>query len=486
MSNFHVSFSYKGQKYDFDLVSKQKSETSIIINGISYAILTDQKQIPAVKEILQGLQSLQSEEDLEGRIKSLESASNVSVTTIGKGVFGAPSSWKEKEEASLPRKTELLAEAYWNKNKDMVPAGLKGFLGPDHADAFDKAMKADDSKELAEILKQCKLSSHEIFDIYQNEELPYPLSYPKNSPYEITLEDLNNLQQYLNAIQFSGVVRISDNKATYTISAKGQEKLENAVYPIHSVGKVFTGATALMAMPEESYDQPLELDLEHVPKPIQEHIKTNKPTLHQAMTHQAGFGDYLENYEAAIKNGPLPEVKRPEDFLKFADNKFYPLNEEHYSNMGILLVALAVQHKTGEPFDKLQQEKLLNVANITLSKTKPSNARYNREDPCDGQIAGGPAGGYWASPEELHKLGTFLKQKCLEDPNFLSKMERFGQEFYVIEDREIRHSGNSSSGSSIISSFLDSGITITILSDRSHFMADKLYHTIRENLINAP
>lgn len=431
MSDFHISLYYKGQPCHFDLI---KSDSGLTIGGNTYQIRSEQMSL--VNEILKGL-SVSSEGELDGRIKSLANTADVSVTKIGTRVLGP---WIERENY---------------KRIDMLPEKFKGR----------------------------GLASHEIFDIYLAEGLPYPLGSPKTEPYEITQEDLSNLQNYLTAIKFTGVVRISDEKGAYTVSAKGQEMFENAPYPIHSIGKIFTGAVLLLTMPEDSYNQPLDLDLKDIPDAVQEHIRKNRPTLLQTMTHRAGFGDYLGNYEKAIMRGENPAITKPEDFLKFADTEFYPLDEEHYSNLGTLLSALAGQHKIGKPYDRLLQESLLNQGKISISATKPPGARYNRADPCQGRVVGGPAGGYWATAGELHKLGTFLKEKCRQDPLFLSKMERFGKEFYVTEDREIRHNGCSASGSSLVSSFLDCGITITILSDQGNFMADKIYHTIRENLI---
>ena len=501
MNGMHVSMSYKGEPFSFDLIEGKRADNSVFINGNSYEIHSDQKQMPLVKEVLNALDmgTFKSLSDFEGRISRLQEVKNVSVKPgihqIGIGILGkksAPSDWKEKQNILLPKKMEMLAEAIWNKKH--IEEKTKNYLGnEDLAHAIAHAMQASDSEKLAEIFKECKLTPHEIWDIYNVESLPYPLSVPKSESYEITQEDRAQLKKYLTNANFSGVVRISDHKSAYTITPNGQEENEMAFFPMHSVGKVFTGTVTLLTMPETSFNEPIVLSskaFEKLPVAVRNRLILHPPTLHQAMTHRAGLGDYLGNYEKAIKaalqsGAPLPKIRSAGDFLKYANEWFYPLGEGHYSNLGILLVALAVQNYKGMTYENILQKVLLDKEQISMSTTKPINAKYNDQDPCNGLVMGGPAGGYWTGAQDLHKLGTFLQKQCLEDPKFLSKMERFGQEFYISEDREIRHNGCSDSGSAILSSFLDSGVTLTILSDQGNFMADKIYHTIRENIMDA-
>src|SRR5262245_46710603 len=110
MNDLHISLSYRGQTCNFDLISGKQSEHNVIINGTNYDIVSDQKQISLDKEILNTLplNSIQSESELEGRIKNLQNVTKVSVTpsvhNIGTNILGTASVthlWKVKEEKSL-------------------------------------------------------------------------------------------------------------------------------------------------------------------------------------------------------------------------------------------------------------------------------------------------------------------------------------------------------------------------------------------------
>ena len=490
MDSNDILFSYRGVPYQFRLVDSQESDNSITVNGKNYEILADQRQIPLIREILSKLPA-DSKGDLSGRIKSFLATSTHPL--VGPTVLGTTVSWKDKEIRSLPHKIALLAEGYWQAYKGKDTSNLRTILGKEHVAAFDRAMQSSDSEELADLLKKCNLTFHNIWDIYFSQRLPYPLSTPRVKPYTLTPADLSQIEQYLTDIHFTGVVRISDAQTAYTLTAKGAESIRGAPFPIHSVGKMFTGVIILQTMPKEAYSKPLALDPSVIKKlhPLeQQHLLEKKPTLHQAMTHNAGFGDYLGNYESALQTAlaakaPLPVIANTEDFLHYSNGQFFPLNASHYSNTGILLTALGVQHYTGIPFERTL-EAFLSDQNIALSPTRPANARFNAQDPSAGNVVGGPSGGYWSTAENLHNLGTYLNRKCLEDPEFFARLTDFGQEFYVSEDREIRHNGCSSAGSALLSSFLDPGITLTILTDQGNFMADKVYHIIRENLLDEP
>lgn len=395
--------------------------------------------------------------------------------------------WQKDEKADRPRIERFLAENCWNNRKNNNNhSGLRELLGKEK---FDLAMQADDFKAFLSLFED--LSVDDLWNIRNNLNCQ-PLGFVKTELYEITEEDRINLKQYLDDIGFSGVVTLSDAKGTYCICPTGKESLETTPFSMHSIAKVFTGTLALMMMPPEAFNLKLDLapsilsDLEKLNQPVYDHLKI--PTLHQIMNHNGGFGDYLDNYanavEDALKQGKtLPAINKPEDFLKYAETHIYELDKGLYSNLGILLVGLAIQHKCHDrPFDQLLKELILIPANIDISPTRPANGKYNKDDPCQGMVVGSPSGGYWTTSDELLKLGTWLLKKC-NDPVFLAAMEKNGGEFYVKADQEIRHNGCSYSGSSYLSSFRESGVTIAVLSDQSNFMANRVYHTIREQMI---
>lgn len=398
--------------------------------------------------------------------------------------------WKLEEENDIQKMSQFLARSFWDNREKGIPPKLREFLGEEQV---DDAIKANDFEAFLALFNG--LSVDELWGIRTNENC-HPLGFVKTEPYTITEADKVNIKQYLDDIGFSGAVTLSDAHGTYTICPTARESLESASFSINSISKVFTGALALMTMPTESFHRQLELapsvlqTLKELNKPVHAHLE--KPTLLQTMNHRGGFGDFLLNYQKAIESAlergdPVPEIHQPEDFLQFADTALHEIGQPAYSNLGILLVSLAVQHQCGDkPFNQLLQELILDPANINLSISKPEGGKFDPTDPTKGKVSGSPSGGYWTTSKELIKLGIWLADKCRRDPEFFLKMEKYGNEFYVSEDREIRHNGCSSAGSSCLSSFLDSGVTISILSDQGNFMADRIYYTIRKNIIEKP
>jgi hypothetical protein len=497
----HISFRHLGADYNINLVKGGHAVHLVQINGMSYAVLGDEEKLKAACKILGSvsLESISNSEDLLGRLSLIENISfpptqktdDIGVKNLStKQEFRA---WKKDEEENLHKTKKFVAQIFWGKRENTKSlAGIRKFLGEEK---FDNAIKSNDFEKFLSLFDD--LSADELWDVRNNENCQ-PLGYVKTEPYEITEEDRINLKHYLDDIGFSGVVSLSDAKGTYTITPTKKEFLENTSFSMNSISKVFTGTLALMTMsPEELKDKiqlsPMILSfLEQEKKEVYYHLK--KPSLLQTMNHDGGFGDYLRDYEKAVVDAlenreSQPLIRRPEDFLKYAETTTYPLDSGIYSNLGILLVGLAIQHKCKDkPYDQLLKELILAPADINVSKSKPEGGRFSESDPCKGMTTGSPSGGYWTTTKELIKLGTWLQGKCSppkkgEKSEFLTKLELYGKEFYVPEDEEIHHNGCSSAGSSFLSSFLQSGVTIAILSDQGNFMANRIHYTIRQKLI---
>jgi retinol-binding protein 3 len=183
-----------------------------------------------------------------------------------------------------------------------------------------------------------------------------------------TESDLQQLQQYMKEIEFSGVVCLSDSKGeTHVLSSNDTLMNGNTSFAMHSIGKMFTGMLAMkmiemgiipepsLDQPQSPLDQPIQLDPEvmaKLPKEIRDHLtKNDAPTFRQLMLHKGGLGDYLPEYEKAIQHAidnkeEVPKIQSPEDFIKYAETEIHELKEgeTHYSNLGLLLVGLSIQH----------------------------------------------------------------------------------------------------------------------------------------------
>lgn len=496
----HIDFRHRNIDYSIDLVEGGKSTHSVKINGVSYAILGDEEKLESACKILESvsLESISNAEELMTRLSRLKDLSFPpiqKVKAVGGRILGIDPqlhAWKKSEETNLPETKRFVAQILWNRRDNPKSLqGLRGFLGEEK---FDAAIQSQDFEKFLGLFDD--LSADELWAVRSNENCQ-PLGVVKTKSYEITQDDIVNIRQYLDDIGFSGVVSLSDAMGTYTITPTNQEDTAHTTFSMNSIAKIFTGTLALMTMAPNEFHTQMHLSpdvlsfLEREKPEIYEHLKL--PTLLQVMNHHGGFGDFLPGYEKAVqdalKNGSsLPIINRPEDFLPYADTITYPLNTGIYSNLGILLVGLAVQHKCHRSYEELLQELILAPANMHVSKYKSENSKFSENDPCQGELAGGPSGGYWTTAQDLVKLGSWLQTQCTptqkgEKSEFLTSLEMYGKEFYIPEDEEIRHNGCSEAGSSSLSTFLKSGVTIAVLSNQGNFMADRIHYTIRRNLI---
>lgn len=321
----------------------------------------------------------------------------------------------------------------------------------------------------------------------------------------ITTDDLKKLKDHIKESNFSGVIYLSDEKKVYKLCSEkfNEIKEDELIFAIHSIGKVYTGILTLIMLQnnvitEEALSNPLEIDdylMRALPLSVQNQLKT--ATLYEIMVHKGGFCDYLEKYvnyiEKSLEKNCLPDkLQKPEDFLSFADEKIVKLEPKatHYSNLGILLLGLSIQYhyKKIESLDynAILKKYILDQARITsFYNSRPKQGLFNEKDPVARYICGSPAGGYWTSVKDLHKFGQWIQKKCKQEPKFLYLIEKYGQEFYSIENKELHHGGGIPSSSAFFSIFLDKGIIIAIASDenKDKNASISLYRFIIENII---
>jgi CubicO group peptidase (beta-lactamase class C family) len=312
------------------------------------------------------------------------------------------------------------------------------------------------------------------------EKIPLPHAGETIEPKpEIETSDLINIKRYMVERGMTGSV--SFGFADQGIITPDYSEGSKCSYAMHSVGKVFTGMLTLVmirdgVLTEKELNEPLGKDFIEslaLPESIKKHLSENQVTLHQLMTHKAGLSDYLGDYGKAISQGKIPEMNKAEDFLQFAETSTSPVGKEKYSNLGILLVGLAVKHAYEKKHGACEYNELLSkyiidqVGMPSFSSKKPEqNAKYNPEDSIAPHIAGSPAGGYWVTAEDLAKFGQWIYKSCNDDPNLLVLIKKYGQEFYNEEYNIISHGGAISSSSAFLSVSLNTGAVIATLSDQ--------------------
>ncbi len=283
-----------------------------------------------------------------------------------------------------------------------------------------------------------------------------------------------SLEKFTDEQGFKGVVFISDASGKASVVSKYDEPLPEIIdrpFATHSVSKVFTGilVSEMMArgvISMEELDLPIQLDDEvrgALPESVQERLKT--VTLRQIMRHESGLGDYLDRgpdpsgygvfgYSKSIADqlaatGSVAPLRRPEDYLPFADPELKPLGEPYYSDLGILLLGLAAQHHYNKGkadhekknLDDILKEMVLEPAGIVkFSAARPDDAIWNKDDPIAPHIYGAPACGYWTTIGEMQKFGEHICRRW-QDPSFQAVVKECRGEFFDAKANRIEHHG---------------------------------------------
>lgn len=351
---------------------------------------------------------------------------------------------------------------------------------------FEEAMSSNSYEGLREIFLEAPREN--LFSLCSLNEVKVVASTSSRISGENHEEAVDHLKKIAGVEdRYDGVCVV---KTKYGVREIGSENSDKP-FSLHSIGKVLTGAlvaemVARGIIPEaELTATGLKLD-EDVRDALPEKVRqrADKVTLHQTMTHYAGFHDYLEKYMDAIENGvdvgKIPSPTAPRDFLTYAYNKVKDHEggtKKSYSNMGILLVGLAAEHyyNRGRPegdrksYNEILQELVLKPAGMTgFSITPPDGALINSTSKVQPNMCGSPAGGYWATANDMQNFAQHLCDR-MQDGRFRSAIENYGQEFYDKEKQVISHAGDiGAEGSAWFSVHIPSG-TFCVMAGNSCF-----------------
>jgi len=248
------------------------------------------------------------------------------------------------------------------------------------------------------------------------------------------------------------------------------------IYWIFSVDKVFTGILVILMIHngiinEKDLFEPIGLDKEVIEQLSSDVIKRLRTTTFlDVMTHNAGLLDYLSKYGEALKdNENIKTPIEPEDFLKYADTDVSD-DYQIYSNLGLLLVQLAVKHYYNKKFSSnlsyndILYQYVINVVKLpSFSTFKPKNATYTHND---NVVAQKSKIGYWMSSSDLLRFGIWLRELCMDD-DIYKLIRQYGTEFYGgAVDNAIHHGGSFESyGDATFIVYLDRKLIISMLSD---------------------
>lgn len=278
-------------------------------------------------------------------------------------------------------------------------------------------------------------------------------------------------------------------------------------FTICSVGKVFTGILMLKMLQAGVISEDM---LDRKPPPLDQKVldqlspavrtRLKECTLRDLMLHKSGLGNHLQGYVDAIKDSrDLSKIKEPIDVLQFAEKTIYPLDQTdpvsgeqmHYSNLGMILLGLAIEHAYNEHFgttksyNEILEEYIINAATggaglDNFSVCNPGNGITNPTDNIAPHMVGDPSGGYWLTVGDLGKFGNWLVGEA-KNIKFKKLLENYGGEFYDRSKNIIAHSGGIPSASAYLICYLDTKTTVAILSNKT-LQAIGLYKLIEDHL----
>ncbi len=302
--------------------------------------------------------------------------------------------------------------------------------------------------------------------------------------------------------EFSGAILLAKNGKPLFAKAYGLADIESGRKntldtPINlgSMNKMFTGLaiTQLVARGKLAFTDTVGKYLPDYPnKQVRDEV-----TVHQLLTHTSGLGSYwTEEYERRKDS-----MTRVSDFAEiFATDPlgFEPGSEHRYSNSGPVVLGLIIEAISGESYYDYIRKNIYAPAGMTHSdhytklETASGKARgyYLPRDGASTKLIsnqsvlgniGAPAGGGYASANDLLKFATALYDGTLIDAQHREQMTTVkvpggggGGYAYLYQDgringhRYVGHNGGAPGINADFAVFPDSGYMFIVLSNTNH------------------
>lgn len=204
----------------------------------------------------------------------------------------------------------------------------------------------------------------------------------------------------------------------------------------------------------------------------------------------------MDDIERSAKEGRAIELlTKPQDFLKFSEEMQYDeegkIKENKYSNVGILIAGLAVEHyynkgkseSERKTYNQILEEFILKPAGIEhFSVTPPEEGLFSDGNKAQRHICGSPAGGYWASTSDMQKFAGHICRR-MQDQSFKEAVSIYGGEFYNPQNQSIEHRGELGPGeksSAFFSVHIPLGTSCVMASNTDHsgFMGQQVSNMI--------
>ncbi len=333
------------------------------------------------------------------------------------------------------------------------------------------------------------------------------------------IEKVNSLLDEQEAAdKFSGSVLVARGNQLILTAARGYAIHPNVLrnqpdtkFNIASVTKMFT-AIAVMQLVAQG-----KLDL-HVP------VATYNPnlphaseiTIHQLLTHTAGFDRYWNDAYRAARS----DLRTIADYLKlFADTplEFPPGTRHHYGNSGYVILGALIEQITGMSYYAyMRQEFFLPIGmqdtdfyemDLPIANCAVGYTRENWFSPEDGQlrsnqfiygVKGSPSEHCFSTVQDLFLFFQALQSQRLLDAHYTELCmtpqasdekpgAHYGYGFHIIDDgrhgRLIGHGGRAMGGDAFAVTYRELGHTVIILSNYDRPAARRILNGIADLLI---
>jgi CubicO group peptidase (beta-lactamase class C family) len=326
------------------------------------------------------------------------------------------------------------------------------------------------------------------------------------------------LDAHAAAERFSGAVLVAREDQPLVTTARGYALHPNVLpnqpdtkFDIASVTKMFTAVAIMQLVASGKLDLYTPISAYNLDLP-----NSNSTTIHQLLTHTAGFGDYWNDAYRAVRS----ELRTVIDYLHlFATTPlaFPPGTRHQYSNAGYVVLGAIIEYVTGQSYyDHIRQsiyqpagmpdtdhyELDLPIANRAVGYTNdtwfgPTDG-VRRSNQFIYAVKGSPASNGFSTVHDLFRFFQALHTQRLLDEQHTDLCYTaytageqtgvsYGYGFQIINDGQhgwvIGHGGRAFGADVFALMYRDLGYTVIVLSNYDRPAARRIIDAIADMLI---
>ncbi len=326
------------------------------------------------------------------------------------------------------------------------------------------------------------------------------------------------LDAQATADHFSGAVLIAHGDQPLVTTARGYAihpnvllNQPNTKFDIASVTKMFTAVAVMQLVASGKLDFHTPIGAYELNLP-----NSNSVTLHQLLTHTAGFGDYWNDAYRAARS----ELRTVADYLKLfvaTPPELPPGTRHRYSNAGYVVLGALIEQVTGQSYYDYVRQSIYQPAampdtdhyelDLPIANRAVGYTQETQFGPADGlrrtnhfiyAVKGSPAGNGFSTVHDLFRFFQALQSQRLLDapytdlclaPHTAGEQPgvSYGYGFHIIDDGQhgqvIGHGGRAFGGDAFALMYRDLGYTVIVLSNYDRPAARRIVDRIADMLI---